>query len=232
MELVKLQGVSHTFRGETQPAVQNISLSIHSGERVALVGQSGSGKTTILNIALGFITPSQGQVQVANAQSTGLIFQNPSSSLNPRLTVEQIVQEGKPEASREEVEQALASVSLEPREVLHKYVGDISGGQAQRVAIARALMDKPDLIVADEPVSAVDVLGKQQIISTLHQLQQERAYASLIVLHDLGVAQQLSDTIIVLHNGVIVEQGKTQEILASPQQEYTRRLIAAAQWSV
>lgn len=123
----------------------------------------------------------------------------------------------------------LNSVDL-GEELLTRYVSDISGGQAQRVAIARALLCNPRLLVADEPVSAVDVLGKQHIIHTLAQIQKERELATLLVLHDLGVAQQVSDTLIVMHHGQIVERGLTQEVLNNPQHDYTKQLIAAARW--
>ena len=224
MSLLSLREVSHSFVGAHEPAVHAVSLSVSEGERVAIVGQSGSGKTTVLNIALGFITPQAGEVEIADPASTGLVFQNPLTSLDPRWTVERIVREGSTtQVDRSDVISALHSIDL-GEELLGRYVSDISGGQAQRVAIARALLSNPSLLVADEPVSAVDVLGKQHIIETLARIQRERNLATLIVLHDLGVAQQVSDTLVVMHRGRIVEQGSTREILVHPQHEYTKQL--------
>lgn len=230
MSLLSLCEVSHSFAGAHEPAVHAVSLSVSEGERVVIVGQSGSGKTTVLNIALGFITPQAGEVEIADPASAGLVFQNPLTSLDPRWTVERIVREGSTtQVDRSDVISALHSIDL-GEELLGRYVSDISGGQAQRVAIARALLSNPSLLVADEPVSAVDVLGKQHIIEALARIQRERNLATLIVLHDLGVAQQVSDTLVVMHRGRIVEQGSTREILAHPQHEYTKQLIDAARW--
>lgn len=233
MSLVTLRGVSKTFPQALKPAVEDISLSVEEGERVAIVGQSGSGKTTLLNIALGFTEPTQGEVSIAHPDTTGLVFQNPAASLDPRWTIRDIIAEGVSQKTRvrdDDIEDALRSVKLDPDDLMDRYVSDISGGQAQRVAIARALISHPQLLVADEPVSAVDVLGKQHIIETLKTMQDEQRFAMLIVLHDLGVAQQLSDTIVVMYQGRSVEQGATAEVLKNPQHEYTKRLISAARW--
>ncbi len=233
MSLVTLRGVSKTFPQALKPAVEDISLSVEEGERVAIVGQSGSGKTTLLNIALGFTEPTQGEVSIAHPDTTGLVFQNPAASLDPRWTIRDIIAEGVSQKTRvrdDDIEDALRSVKLAPDDLMDRYVSDISGGQAQRVAIARALISHPQLLVADEPVSAVDVLGKQHIIETLKTMQDEQRFAMLIVLHDLGVAQQLSDTIVVMYQGRIVERGATAEVLKNPQHEYTKRLISAARW--
>lgn len=233
MSLVTLRGVSKTFPQALKPAVEDISLSVEEGERVAIVGQSGSGKTTLLNIALGFTEPTQGEVSIAHPDTTGLVFQNPTASLDPRWTIRDIIAEGVSQKTRvrdDDIEDTLRSVKLDPDDLMDRYVSDISGGQAQRVAIARALISHPQLLVADEPVSAVDVLGKQHIIETLKTMQDEQRFAMLIVLHDLGVAQQLSDTIVVMYQGRIVERGATAEVLKNPQHEYTKRLISAARW--
>ncbi len=233
MSLVTLRGVSKTFPQALKPAVEDISLSVEEGERVAIVGQSGSGKTTLLNIALGFTEPTQGEVSIAHPDTTGLVFQNPAASLDPRWTIRDIIAEGVSQKTRvrdDDIEDALRSVKLDPDDLMDRYVSDISGGQAQRVAIARALISHPQLLVADEPVSAVDVLGKQHIIETLKTMQDEQRFAMLIVLHDLGVAQQLSDTIVVMYQGRSVERGATAEVLKNPQHEYTKRLISAARW--
>lgn len=230
MSVLSLNHVTKIYRGEVAPALHDVSFTVSEGERVAIVGESGSGKTTSLNIALGFDVPSSGDVQVADPQTTGLVFQNPAASLDPRWRVERIVSEGVPGVGEAEVRAALAAVSLDYDELSQRYISDISGGQAQRVAIARALVSEPTLLVADEPVSAVDVLGKKHIIESLRSVQEDRGLASLIVLHDLGVAQQLSERIIVMQAGRVVEDGATAEVLAHPQHRYTAQLIDAARW--
>ncbi|TCD54978.1 ATP-binding cassette domain-containing protein [Alloscardovia theropitheci] len=230
MALIELRNVRKVFPTTQTPALDNVSVTVHEGERVAVVGQSGSGKTTLLNIALGFTSATSGAVQTADPHTTGLVFQNPITSLDPRWKVCDIVREGKSGSSYEEVREALENVSLDPDVVMDRYISDISGGQAQRVAIARALISEPKLLVADEPVSAVDVLGKQYIIDTFQHAHEERGLAMLIVLHDLGVAQKLSDTIVVMHEGKIVEHGDTQQVLTHPEHSYTKKLIEAARW--
>ncbi|MFD0705399.1 ABC transporter ATP-binding protein [Alloscardovia venturai] len=230
--LIEFKNVSFRYgksRGAAQQfALKDVSFAVPEGKIVALVGQSGSGKSTLVRLALGMLHTETGYVRAAERAHTGLIFQNPLQSLNPRWSVEKIVREGQPSASDEEIARVLEQVSLKPHDVLHKYAGDMSGGQAQRVAIARALISQPDLLIADEPLSAVDVLGKKQIIEVLEDIRSARSLAMLIVLHDLGIAQRLADEIVVLHEGQIVEQGSVRDIISHPKHEYTKQLIEAA----
>lgn len=229
--LIEFSHVSVTYNGEKSQALDDVSFAVPEGRVVALVGQSGSGKTTALKVALGMIKPTAGEVRKADPASTGLIFQNPASSLNPRWNVKHIVAEGKADATDEDIENALRQASLDPAEMMKRYAGDMSGGQAQRVAIARALVSTPQLLIADEPLSAVDVLGKKQIIETLETIHHERRLAMLMVLHDLGIAQRLADDIVVLHDGKVVESGETRQIISTPQHEYTKELLRAARWA-
>ena len=229
-------------------AVDGVSVTIREGQTVGVVGESGSGKTT-LGLALLRLLRSEGRIQFLGRELQGLgsraaapappemqiVFQDPYGSLSPRLSVGQIVGEGlgvhhvgRSAAEREAViAEALAEVGLEPA-VRDRYPHELSGGQRQRVALARALVLKPRLIVLDEPTSALDRSIQAQMIDLLRELQARHRLAYLFISHDLRVIRALSDEVIVMRGGVVVERGSTAEIFERPAHPYTRALMAAA----
>jgi ABC-type glutathione transport system ATPase component len=232
-------------------AVDGISLTMGAGEIVALVGASGSGKTTTVRVALGLQEPTRGAARFRGKDIGSLkpseqremrrrvqmIFQDPTEALNPRMTVEQIINEGlaihrighdRP-SRRVAVIEALGFVGLLPaEEFLGRYPHMLSGGQRQRVAIAAALALSPDLLVADEPVSMLDPSIRADILNLFARLRTERGMSTLMVTHDLPSAYQLADRIYVMNRGRIVEEGSPRDVLRAPQDAYTRTLVAAA----
>ena len=229
-------------------AVNNVSLSLRQGETLGIVGESGSGKTT-LGLALLRLNRSEGKVvylgqridTLNNAQFRPLrqdlqiVFQDPFGSLSPRMSIGQIIAEGlmvhHPHTTKAErdklVIETMEAVQLDP-EARHRYPHEFSGGQRQRVALARALILRPKVIVLDEPTSALDVSVQAQVVDVLRDLQQTRGLSYLFISHDLRVVRAMSHRIMVLKNGQIVESGDTAQIFDAPQQDYTKRLIAAA----
>lgn len=228
-------------------AVDDVSIEIHPGELLGLVGESGSGKTTIGRAAMGLLPITEGELRVvgkdmANMPSkelrllrrkTGIVFQDPASSLNPRMPVGQSIGEpmmlagvarGK-ELDRR-VEALLEQVEL-PTFFRNRYPHELSGGQKQRIGIARALSLSPELLVADEPTSALDVSVQSRFLELLLELQEQLDFACLFISHDLAVVDQLAHRIAVLRNGKLVEQGTRDEILRGAKDPYTQRLIAA-----
>ncbi|WP_063044471.1 ABC transporter ATP-binding protein [Nocardia pseudovaccinii] len=228
-------------------AVDEVSLSIRPGETLGLVGESGSGKSTIGRCVAALQRPTSGVVKVRGQNIAelsqrqlrpirrrfGFVFQDPASSLNPRLTVGDCVAEplivhkaGSSAEIRARVRKLLDDVQL-PAGTERRYPHELSGGQRQRASLARALVLDPDLLVADEPTSALDVSVQAAVLELFGQLQQECGWACLFISHDLAVVDQLADRIVVLRNGAVVEQGDRDRILRRPEQEYTRRLVAA-----
>lgn len=234
-------------RGPTVKALQDISFDIPRGQVVGLVGESGSGKTTIGRSVLRLVEPTSGEVFVDGVDITKLsgselrrqrrrmqyIFQDPFASLSPRMTIGQILTEGldiqgigtKPER-RGRAEKALAQVEL-PTDAFDRYPHEFSGGQRQRIGIARALTLEPEFIVADEPVSALDVSIQAQVINLLRDLQIRLGLTMLFISHDLAVVEYICDTVIVLYLGRIMEVAPAAELYASPQHPYTRALLSA-----
>jgi oligopeptide transport system ATP-binding protein len=229
-------------------AVDDVNLELAAGETLAIVGESGSGKTTLARILLRLIEPDSGELRIegrdllaargaelrALRREMQIVFQDPFASLDPRMRVETIVGEPleihEPQLSRQDrqakVVEALSAVGLR-EEVLSRYPHEFSGGQRQRIGIARALVLRPRLVVADEPVSALDVSVGAQILELLQTLQREFALTYLLISHSLPVVAQLATRIAVMQGGRIVETGSAEQVLHAPSHPYTRELIAA-----
>lgn len=222
----------HSGRGE--PVLKNVTFEIRKGEILGLVGESGTGKSTLAKAILGMIQPEEGRV-IHYTQHPQMIFQDPYSALNPFYSVRwhleeplrvQGIRDG--ETRQKKVLEMLKLVEL-PTDCLPARPDELSGGQRQRVSIAAALLREPGLIIADEPVSALDVTVQAQILALLKKLRQERELSYLFISHDLNVVYQLCDRVLVMKNGEIVEQGTVREIFQSPKAEYTRQLLAAGE---
>jgi microcin C transport system ATP-binding protein len=229
-------------------AVDGVSLSVREGHTVGVVGESGSGKTT-LGLALLRLVRSEGSIEFDGRDIQGLssralrplrremqiVFQDPYGSLSPRFSVGQVVEEGlrvhrigaTAEERRRLIEQALIEVGLDP-ETRDRYPHEFSGGQRQRIAIARAMVLKPRLVVLDEPTSALDMSVQAQIVDLLLELQRRHNLAYLFISHDLRVVRALSEEVLVMREGRIVERGSAAQIFAEPREPYTRALMAAA----
>jgi len=221
-------------KGPYQEVLHDVTFDVHHREILGLVGESGTGKTTLARTILGIVQPDQGSV-THYTKRPQMIFQDPYSSLNPAYSVEWILEEplrifGKYDAAerKRRVREMLARVEL-PEEVLTAKPAELSGGQRQRVSIAVALIQRPRFIIADEPVSALDVTIQAQILKLLRQLRSELDLSYLFISHDLNVVYQLCDRVLVMKNGRIVEQGTVDEVYDNPKEEYTKQLLAAAE---
>jgi peptide/nickel transport system ATP-binding protein len=257
MPLLEARNLCKTFhsdqsafgsRGNSEVrAVDDVSLSIEPGETLGLVGESGSGKTTLGRMLVRLVEPDSGSISldgqdVLAARGSALrhlrrnmqiIFQDPFGSLDPRMTVEQIVTEplvihgdANGKARGERAIEMMRAVGMDAS-ALGRYPHEFSGGQRQRVGIARALILRPSFVVADEPVSALDVSVGAQIVNLMRKLQREFNLTYLFISHSLPVVRYLSTRIAVMYRGKLVETGTTEEITTSPQHEYTRSLLAA-----
>ncbi|RKW69592.1 ABC transporter ATP-binding protein [Galactobacter caseinivorans] len=250
--LVELHNLTKIYpvrgkRGEDFYAAKDVSLDIPRGSTVAIVGESGSGKTTTARMLLGLIEPTSGSMvfdgkdllKLSKADRKDFrrrvqpVFQDPYSSLNPMFTIGRIIQEpmdaykiGTPASRRARTKELMEQVSL-PVSMLRRYPSELSGGQRQRVAIARALALEPELIVCDEPVSALDVLVQAQILKLLGNLQAERGLSYLFISHDLAVVRLISDFVCVMKNGELVEAASSEEIFTNPRHPYTRKLLGS-----
>jgi oligopeptide transport system ATP-binding protein len=242
-----LGGVFRRRVGEVK-AVDDVSFEVRRGQTVGLVGESGSGKTTLGRAIIRLVEPTEGVIRYEGKKISDLgssafwpyrkkiqiIFQDPYNSLNPRLSVFEIIGEALeihfPQMSRrdrrDEVGRLLDQVGL-TRDHLDRYPHEFSGGQRQRIGIARALAVGPEFIVCDEPVSALDVSVQAQIVNLLQDLQQELGLTYLFIAHDLAVVEHISDYVLVMNQGKIVEAASSEAIYANPQHEYTRKLLAA-----
>ena len=242
-------GLAGWFGRDRFDAVKGVNVELRQGETVGIVGESGSGKSTLAMALLG-LQPLSGGSVVFHGESLTLlrgarqkdfrgrvqvVFQDPYGSLSPRQTIEQIVGEGlalhQPGLSaptrRERVISALRDVGLD-RTLLQRYPHEFSGGQRQRIAIARAMVLEPQILVLDEPTSALDVSIQQQVLQLLVRLQQKYNLAYVFISHDLDVIRAMAHRIAVMKDGVIVEQGEAEALIAAPQHDYTRKLLAAA----
>ena len=247
--ILKVTGLSKFFDGV--PAVEDVSFDVRRSETLGIVGESGSGKTTLVRCILRAIDPEQGVVEYLSRggwvelqdmrpkqliplrREMQMIFQDPFASLNPRMTVREILEEpliihqvGDRAERLDTVVDMLNHVQLD-RDALTRYPHAFSGGQRQRIGIARALILRPDLVVCDESVSALDVSVQAQIINLLEDLQQELGLTYLFVAHDLSVVQHICDRVLVMHMGRVVESGEVDEIFANPQENYTKLLLSA-----
>ena len=232
--MLEVRDLHVIFHSRDREAVGGVSFTIQDGEILGLVGESGTGKSTLARTILGMVEPDEGRV-VHYTKRPQMIFQDPYSSLNPAYTVEWILEEplriyGKydgPERKRR-VRDILERVEL-PEECLAARPAELSGGQRQRVSIAAALIQRPRFLIADEPVSALDVTIQAQILKLLRQLRDELDLSYLFISHDLNVVYQLCDRVLVMKQGRIVEQGTVDDIFDHPREEYTRQLLAAAE---
>ncbi|HHJ7364906.1 oligopeptide ABC transporter ATP-binding protein [Streptococcus pyogenes] len=230
-------------------AVKNANFFIKKGETFSLVGESGSGKTTIGRAIIGLNDTSSGQIlydgKVINGRKSKseanelirkiqMIFQDPAASLNERATVDYIISEGlynfnlfkTEEERKEKIKNMMAEVGL-LSEHLTRYPHEFSGGQRQRIGIARALVMNPEFVIADEPISALDVSVRAQVLNLLKRMQAEKGLTYLFIAHDLSVVRFISDRIAVIHKGVIVEVAETEELFNNPIHPYTQSLLSA-----
>ena len=249
--LVSVRNMEVTFGSKRHPfvAVHDVSFDIYKGETFGLVGESGSGKTTIGRAIIRINPISAGEVTFKGQRISGkisrqldkqvtqkiqMIFQDPMASLNERAKVDYIVSEGlinvHPDISKEEreaaVSKALSDVGLLP-EFASRFPHEFSGGQRQRIGIARSLIMEPEFIIADEPISALDVSIRAQVLNLMSKLQKERGLTYLFIAHDLSVMRFICDRIAVIHKGVIVELSETEKLFAHPLHPYTRALLSA-----
>ena len=221
-------------RGVYHEVLHDVDFTVYHGEILGLVGESGTGKSTLARMILGLVKPEQGEI-IHHTPRPQIIFQDPYSALNPAYTVEWSLEEplriyGKYDAAerKRRVRDMLERVEL-PEECLKARPDELSGGQRQRVSIAAALIRRPRFLIADEPVSALDVTIQAQILRLMRNLREELDLSYLFISHDLNVVYQLCDRVLVMKAGRIVEQGTIEQVFDHPQQEYTKKLLAAAE---
>jgi oligopeptide/dipeptide ABC transporter ATP-binding protein len=241
--VLEFRGVTKRFAG--RDAITDVSLQVRRGTTLGLVGESGSGKTTCARIILGLLSPDEGSVLLrgqpyprrqralrAVRSQIGAVFQDPYDSLDPKLTIDEIVAEPlrviktPPPERRARVAAMLEAVGLPPA-IQDSYPGQYSGGGRQRIAIARGLVHEPSLLVCDEPTASLDVSVQAQILNLLLELKHDRGVTSVFVSHDLDLVRRISDDLVVLYAGRVVESGPAAEVTAGPKHPYTRALLDA-----
>ncbi len=245
---VKKSGGAFTSRTETVKAVDGVNLEIQKGEILGLVGESGCGKSTLSRTLMQLIPATSGSIILNGENYSSLshsevrkrrldfqmVFQDPYASLNPRMTVFSTIAEAvrqrhpglKAVGLEKKVTDLMSTVGLDASQ-MKRYPHEFSGGQRQRIAIARALAPEPKLIIADEPVSALDVSIQSQILNLLKDLQRDLGLTMVFISHDLGVVHYIADRIAVMYKGKIVETGTADEVFHNPQDAYTKRLLAS-----
>jgi oligopeptide transport system ATP-binding protein len=248
LEVKDLKKHFRVGRGAYLKAVDGVSLQIQKGETFGLVGESGCGKTTVGRVLVRLYEPSEGEVLFAGEdvhktegdegkllnRKMQMIFQDPQASLNPRMIVSDIIAEGidihhlasSPEDRLDRVHELLETVGLSP-EHANRFPHEFSGGQRQRIGVARALAVEPEFIVADEPVSALDVSIQAQVINLMKRLQRERDLTYLFISHDLSVVKYISDRVGVMYLGTMVEMAPSEELYSNPLHPYTQALLSA-----
>ncbi|MCB0997894.1 MAG: ABC transporter ATP-binding protein [Acidimicrobiales bacterium] len=230
--LVTVGGARRRFRHDAPPALDDVSIVVGAGEAVGVVGESGSGKTTLARCLLGLERLDEGTIEWAadrpRATRAQIVFQDPSSALNPAMTIGAALGEALRAGGQDPsaVPRLLELVGL-PVPYAKRRPRALSGGEQQRVAIARAVAPRPDVLVCDEPVSSLDVSVQAQILNLLNELRRELGLALLLITHDLAVARQVVDRVYVMHRGRVVESGAMDRLVAAPQHEYTQRLFAS-----
>ena len=246
LEVSHLTKVFQSKGRDAYRAVDDVSFSIGLREKVAIIGESGSGKTTLVNMITHLLEPSSGSIFLDGQDITNIkrkelkqiykkmqmVFQTPTDSFDPRRTLgdgiaESLINHGmKKKEAEESVRHLLHLCGLE-EEFAKRYPHEVSGGQCQRAAIARALAIQPQLLILDEATSALDVTVQKEIINLLDTLQKDRELSYLFICHDIALVQEFCDRLIVMYHGKIVEEGKTDDIIRSPQTDYTKMLISS-----
>lgn len=251
-ELLRYDSVEVCFQG--RPAVRDVSLTLHKGEILGIVGESGSGKSTLLNAAMGLLGRDglvtrgdifyggknlpdlkERELRTIRGAEIGMIFQDAAASLCPIRTIGSQIYESVAahrRVTKQEVrEKALALFEKlrfpDGKRIWDSYPFELSGGMSQRVAIAMAMLLEPPVLLADEPTSALDVSIRRQVVQELLQLRQLYGTAILLVTHDIGVVSAMADTVLVLHDGLVMEYGPAAQVLTAPQNDYTKTLLAA-----
>ena len=247
--LLHVEGLTKVYPGQTTPAVNTVSFDIKQGETLGLIGESGCGKTSLSRMLMGLLAPTSGNVSFGNEPLIGksisfpnkfrrdiqMVFQDPFASLNPKLKIEDMLLEplhihkiGSTNAERKKrVEYLLNAVGM-PADSTQRYAHNFSGGQRQRIVIARALASNPKLIICDEAVAALDVSVQAQVLNLLNDLKEEFGLTYLFISHDMPVVYHMSNNVMVMRKGEIVEQGSAEEVFLHPTHEYTQRLMRIA----
>ena len=235
--MIAFDHVTYTYEGREQPSLRDCSFTVEPGELILLTGESGCGKSTLAKAILGLV-PYTGEI-IHASKFPQMVFQDPYGSLNPSKTIGWIMEEPlrlrgpqgggllKPEERRERVIAMLHRVGLDEK-LIDRYPNQLSGGQRQRICIGTALMQEPKLLIADEPVSALDVTIQAQVLELLKQLKEEMGLSILFISHDLRVVYQMCNHVMIMQKGQFVEMGVPEEIYFAPKDPYTKKLLESA----